>query len=172
FWGRLDFGPNIQGLDWFCRKVWPELLRQAPEACFTIYGFRPTAPVEALARMPGVRLIPDLPDLREEVASQQVVVLPFVSGGGIKNKLLEAASMGKSIVCSPRAALGLRTVGATSFVVARRPSEWVHEIRTLWTDAARRKQLGVEARRWVVDAHTWEAAARTALAGLEHNLAE
>jgi len=23
FWGRLDFGPNIQALEWFCRKVWP-----------------------------------------------------------------------------------------------------------------------------------------------------
>ena len=38
---------------------------------------------------PGVELHPDLPDLRGEVRRRQVVVLPFVSGGGIKNKLLE-----------------------------------------------------------------------------------
>ena len=27
FWGRLDFGPNIQALEWFCGRVWP-LVRQ------------------------------------------------------------------------------------------------------------------------------------------------
>ncbi|MBY0460479.1 MAG: glycosyltransferase, partial [Gemmataceae bacterium] len=23
FWGRLDFGPNVQAIEWFCGKVWP-----------------------------------------------------------------------------------------------------------------------------------------------------
>ena len=36
----------------------------------------------------------NLPDLRAEVQRREIVVLPFVSGGGIKNKLLEAAAMG------------------------------------------------------------------------------
>ena len=43
-----------------------------------------------------MELHPDLPDIRSEVARRQVVVLPFVSGGGIKNKFLEAAAMGKA----------------------------------------------------------------------------
>src|SRR5262249_12513757 len=107
FWGRLDFGPNVQALEWFCRKVWPEIRRRRPDARFVVYGFQPTAPVLALTGRDGIELIPDLPDLRGEVARHAVVVLPFVSGGGIKNKLLEAASMGKAILCSPRACTGL-----------------------------------------------------------------
>jgi glycosyltransferase involved in cell wall biosynthesis len=171
FWGRLDFGPNIQALEWFGRRVWPELRRQVPESRFTIYGFQPTPPVEALARLPGVRLVPDLPDLREEVASHQVVVLPFVSGGGIKNKLLEAASMGKAVVCSPRASLGLRVSGGCPFVEARQPRDWVKAVQSLWSDPIRRRQLGTNARRWVLEAHTWGAAARTAIEGLDKSAA-
>ena len=172
FWGRLDFGPNVQALEWFCRHVWPGLRRRVPDASFTIYGFQPTPPVEALAQQPGIRLVPDLPDLRDEVARHQVVVLPFVSGGGIKNKLLEAASMGKAVVCSPRAFLGLRSGNELPLVQARRPAEWVEAVRSLWSNPDRRRQLGANARQWVLDAHTWDAAARTAVAGLEQSLAE
>ena len=58
-----------------------------------------------------MKIIPDLPDLREEIAAHQVVVLPFVSGGGIKNKLLEAAAMGKAVVCTRAGLRGPARVG-------------------------------------------------------------
>ena len=56
FWGRLDFGPNIQALEWFCRRVWPKVRATAPDARFTIIGFQPTPAVKALATAPGITL--------------------------------------------------------------------------------------------------------------------
>ena len=166
FWGRLDFGPNVEALQWFCNNVWPELHRQVPSARFTIYGFQPTASVQALAGRDGITMIPDLPDLRAEVARYQVAVFPFVSGGGIKNKLLEAAAMGKAIVCTPRATGGIRG-GKLPFAQAHRPGECVQEIRSLWGDAARRHRLEQAARQWVIEHHTWRLAADLAVASLE-----
>lgn len=169
FWGRLDFGPNVQALEWFCRKVWPRVRARVPGATFTIFGFQPTAPVHQLAReVPGVNLVPDLPDLRDEIARQAVVVLPFVSGGGIKNKLLEAAALGKAILCSPRTARGL-TAGGT-LVQAARPAQWVQELRSLWDDPSRRRRLGTAAREWVVREHTWDSVARQAAQGIEETM--
>jgi glycosyltransferase involved in cell wall biosynthesis len=183
FWGRLDFGPNVQGLEWFCRQVWPLVRREVADARFTIYGFNPTPPVTRLADEDGITLVPNLPDLRAEVARHQVVVLPFVSGGGIKNKLLEAASMGKAILCTPQACGGLRRTPARSsdetadrpgrpFLVARDPADWAGRLVGLWRDAAGRQRLGQEARTWVLAQHSWTAAARSALAGLEQSRAE
>ena len=80
----------------------------------------------------GIDLVPDLPDLRDEIARHAAVVLPFVSGGGIKNKLLEAASMAgesdqsgdlcvSAAVCTPKTQIilflppsGYRAVGGKS----------------------------------------------------------
>ena len=45
FWGRLDFGPNIQAIQWFCNRVWPAVRRQVSDATFTIIGFNPTDPI-------------------------------------------------------------------------------------------------------------------------------
>src|SRR5262249_27140141 len=89
FWGRLDFGPNVQALQWFCRRVWPLVRRRVPDARFTIVGFRPTDAVLDVTKIDGVSLAADLADLRPTVRRHEVAVLPFVSGRGVKNKLLE-----------------------------------------------------------------------------------
>ncbi|HTU91485.1 MAG TPA: glycosyltransferase family 4 protein [Gemmataceae bacterium] len=167
FWGRLDFGPNIQALQWFCQRIWPSVRRQAPDARFTIYGFCLSEPVRALACQEGVTIIPDLPDLRAEVARHQVVVLPVVSGGGIKNKLLEAASMGKAIVSTAKACLGLRLEGPPPLLAPHGIQEWVQALLSLWQDADRRNALGSAARLWVLKNHSWTAMAQEAVASLE-----
>ncbi len=167
FWGRLDFGPNIQALEWFCKRVWPSVRRRIPDSSFTIIGFNPTEPVLALAGREGVSLIPDLPDLRDEIGRYAVVVLPFVSGGGIKNKLLEAAAMARPILVSPTGVSGLRESNCAPLVCARTAGAWVRELVALWDDPDRRRRLGTDARRWVVAHHSWESAAEAALAGLE-----
>ena len=172
FWGRLDFGPNVQALEWFCAKVWPKVRAAHPDAAFTVYGFSPTPAVQALAGRDGIELIPDLPDLRPGLATQQVVVFPFVSGGGIKNKFLEAAAMGKPIVCSSMALNGLRQPGESGAVVASSPTDWANALGLLWADAAKRTAAGALLRTWVTRHHSWDAAARTAADGLAKSLSE
>ena len=165
FWGRLDFEPNIQGLRWFCDRVWPRVLAAAPEARFRIFGYAPGPTVQKLASRPGVELSANVPDLRGEVARCAVAVLPFVTGGGIKNKILEAAALSMPIVCTRRACGGLRDP-SPPFVVTDDPAEWANQLAALWSNQTRSDDLGARARQWVVRHHTWETAARDALEGL------
>ncbi len=165
FWGRLDAGPNVQALQWFVRRIWPAVRREFSDASFSIYGFAPTADVRDLAGN-GITVVGDVPDLRPEVRRHQVAVMPFVSGGGIKNKLLEAAALGMPIVASPRGCVGLDARGGLPLVVARRPAVWHRALHALWGDSNRREKLGSDARAWVLARHSWEAAARAVLAGL------
>ncbi len=164
FWGRLDFGPNIQAVEWFTRNVWPLVRAAVPGAKFQLYGFQPTPAIRALAGSHGIELGADLPDLRAAVRSHEVAVLPFVSGGGIKNKLLEAAALGMPILASPKALNGLK--GTPPFPVLRGPAEWAERLTNLWRDRTERERLGRAARAWVTEHHTWDSAARTALAGM------
>lgn len=63
----------------------------------------------------GFTLTPDLPDIRAEITKNQGVVLPSVSGAGIKNKLLEAAALSMPIVASPRVIDGVLIDGHDPF---------------------------------------------------------
>ena len=166
FWGRLDFGPNVQALEWFFARVWPLLRARHPSATITIIGFAPGAVVEGMASLPGVRIERDVPDLRETACRRQVVVLPFVSGGGIKNKLLEAAAMARPVVCTARATGGLLGREQLPFALADEPAPFAEAVSRFWQDEARRAAAGRAGRDWVVAHHTWTATARTALAHL------
>ena len=168
FWGRLDFEPNVQGLQWFCRNVWPTLHAKYNEAIFTIIGAKPIRDIFDLEKLPGIRILPDLDDLRPEVARNQVVVLPFISGGGIKNKLLEAAAMGMPVVCSKRTVMGLK--GKLPVMAADSRSEWVMYIEKLWNNREEREALGVSARDWVLAEYTWEKTASDALMSIQNSL--
>jgi glycosyltransferase involved in cell wall biosynthesis len=162
FWGRLDFDPNVRALQWFCRSIWPALRRQAPDAEFKILGFQPGPQVMELASRDGISLIPDLPDIRAEIARSALVVLPFRTTGGIKNKLLEAASMGKAIVCTPQSCGGLRGLRDAPFAVVQSADSWVAKILELWANGPSRRRLGLKARKWVLSHHSWTAAAQLA----------
>jgi glycosyltransferase involved in cell wall biosynthesis len=163
FWGRLDFEPNIQALEWFCSAVWPRVVAQVPDAQFHILGFAPVPEVRRLVDVQGVSLHENLPDLRAEIARSQVVVLPMQSGGGIKNKLLEAAAMARPVLCSQRACNGLNLGSDRALQTATSPQQWVDELTALWQSPDRRRQLGAAARRWVIEAHSWRTTAQIAV---------
>jgi glycosyltransferase involved in cell wall biosynthesis len=166
FWGRLDFGPNIQALQWFIGEVWPAVRKRRPAATLSVLGFRATADVRRLADVPGVRLVPDLADIRAEICRHQVAVVPMVSGAGIKNKLLEAASLARPIVCTTRATLGLTIEGASPLVVRDGAEPWADALDELWSTPAKRMALGRAGREWARSSHTWTHAASLALSGL------
>ncbi|WP_231617412.1 glycosyltransferase family 4 protein [Novipirellula aureliae] len=167
FWGRLDFGPNIDAIEWFCEHVWRDVAAQTPGAVFNVFGFAPSEKVRALADQYGFILTPDLPDIRAEITKNQVVVLPFVSGAGIKNKLLEAAALSMPIVASPRVVDGLRLGDHNPLIVAKRTSQWGETLRSLWSEDASRQQLGQRAREWVASEYSWRQAAEKVLRPLQ-----
>lgn len=162
FWGVLDFTPNLQALEWFVPNVFEPLRAEDPEAELLLIGRRPTEWVRRLTDKPGILLREDVKDLRPEVCSAPIAVFPFVSGSGIKNKLLEGAAMSRALVGAPRAVDGLYPSDAKAWETCRTPDEWMRTIRELWADPARAADLGEAARRWVEAHYHWDRAARQA----------
>jgi glycosyltransferase involved in cell wall biosynthesis len=165
FWGRLDFEPNIDAIRWFGEKVWKGLKSERPNATWTVYGFGAGDVIRRFQHAFGFELVSDLPDLRDAGSSHQVAILPFVSGAGIKNKLLEGAAMSLPIVASEKALTGLDR-NKVPFLIAKDPKEWRDHIKGLWDDADRRQVYGDQVRNWVLENHSWDSAAAIALEGL------
>jgi hypothetical protein len=78
--------------------------------------------------------------------------------------------MGRAVVGTPRVCNGLFGGPEPPLLQARSAGQWVREILALWADGSRRKQLGNTARRWVLEHHSWQVAARQTVAGLEQSL--
>lgn len=164
FWGRLGFGPNLQALRWFHRTVWPKVRAAVPDATFSILGADPPDEIRALDGRDGMRLVANAVDLRPEISRHAIAVMPFVSGGGIKNKLLEAAAMARALVVTGRTLSGLRSQPPA--VVADNAEAFARAMTELWNHPERAQSLGREARTWAITTHGWRTAAEQAATSL------
>ncbi len=168
FWGRLDFEPNADAVRWFARRVWPRLRERQPQARWQIVGKNAGEKVRQLGEIPGIEFVGEVEDIRTHGHTAQTTILPMRCGGGIKNKLLEAAAMGLPILASPRAVKGLSWPEHTSPVrICRGPDEWVYQIERVWFDGVLANTLRRDARNWVLQQHTWPSAAKQMIGFLE-----
>jgi sugar transferase (PEP-CTERM/EpsH1 system associated) len=156
FVGALDYRPNVEGVAWFCREVWPGILASRPGARFALVGRKPSAAVCRLAGLPGVDLVGQVPDVRPHLASASVAVMPLGIARGVQNKVLEALAMGKAVVASPGAIEGIRAEPGVHLLAASTPGEWVDTVTRLLDDRDLRRRLGAAGRAYVEEAHSWE----------------
>lgn len=160
FWGRMDFEPNIDAVTWFTSDIWPTLHSLCPHATFRIVGKNPSSKVRKLDEIPGVEVVGEVDDIRPLAQAASLTVLPMRCGGGIKNKLLEAAAMGLPILASEKAARGLVfDAEEPPFVLCRSAGQWIETISHLWANRSLSARLGRQARTWVQKQHSWTAAA-------------
>jgi len=156
FVGALDYRPNVDGVAWFCREVWPGVLARRPGSRFVLVGRKPSAAVRRLAGLPGVELIGQVPDVRPHLASASVAVMPLRIARGVQNKVLEALAMGKAVVASPEAIEGIRADPGVHLLGASTPREWVEAVVGLLDDPALGRRLGAAGRAYVEGAHAWD----------------
>lgn len=112
FTGTMDFRPNVDGVLWFARQVWPTVRDALPDASFTIVGRHPHARLAPLSEEPSIEITGSVPDTRPYIRAATVYVVPLQVGGGTRLKLLESSAMGRAIVST--------TLGAEGFDQADR----------------------------------------------------
>jgi len=109
-------------------------------------------------------------DMRSEIARVVVCVVPLRIGSGTRLKILEAAAMAKPIVSTRIGAEGLDFVNGEEILLADEPREFARAVAHLLADPARRRAMGLAARRRVEAQYSlpvFRRALREALAPLE-----
>lgn len=147
FVGSLDWLPNRDAAEYFVDQVFPFLRKSHPDARFVVAGrFPPPEFRESLARVPGVELIANVPDIRNLLARSTVCVVPLRIGSGTRLKILEAAAMCRPIVSTRIGAEGLDFVEWQEIILEDDPEKFARAVSELLTDAERRKSMGQAAR--------------------------
>ena len=100
FVGTMDYPPNIEAARWFATSVLPGLRRLDARVEFLIVGRNPAKSVRALARLDGVTVVADVPDIRPYLSHGRAIVVPLLLARGIQNKVLEALAMGRPVFAS------------------------------------------------------------------------
>jgi sugar transferase (PEP-CTERM/EpsH1 system associated) len=156
FVGVLNYWPNVQGITWFIDRVLPSLRQRLPDLRLQVVGRHPTAAVFQLGERPGVEIIGSVPDVRPYLADAAAVIAPLRLARGLQNKVLEAMSCARVVVCSPGAAGGLDAQAGRDLLVADTPEQWVTHLDHVLADAEQRNRIAAAARAFVQQHHDWD----------------
>jgi sugar transferase (PEP-CTERM/EpsH1 system associated) len=160
FVGRMDYFPNQQAVQWFCREVLPLVRQRRPKATFAIVGAAPPRSITALASAEGVVVTGTVKDVRPLVKAAALTVAPLIIARGTQNKILESMAMGVPVVASGVAARGVDAEPGKHILVADSAAEFATAVSSVLEHKAERRRLEEAGRDRILTNHSWAASLR------------
>jgi len=159
FVGAMDWDPNVDAMEYFCKKVWPLILRQVPGARLRIVGKNPKRRVGALASE-SIEVMGRVESVADQLRQAAVVVVPLRIGGGTRLKIYEAMAAGRAVVSTSIGAEGLDVQDGSDIVLADSEEAFSRAVIMLLQDPALRvrfERAAAEAAR----RYDWPSVAQT-----------
>lgn len=156
FVGNMQWPPNADGADWFCREVLPLILKQHPKAKLYLVGHSPGAALQKLAGE-SVVVTGTVPDVRPYVARGAVSVVPLRVGGGTRLKILEAMALARPVVSTSLGCQGLSASDGENIAIADAPDAFARAVGSLFSSESERRRLGLAGREFVAANYDWKA---------------
>ena len=156
FIGSFSHQPNVAALFFFIHQVLPTVLQAHPDAVFEVAGKGVPPAAQALGNK-NIQFVGMVPDAYDFVRSAAVVLVPLLSGGGIKIKTLEAMACGCPIVTT---SIGAEETGASSgqqMLIADGPNHFSQHVIALLDNPGLGQQLGTNARALAQRHFSWQA---------------
>ena len=118
FVGNFAYEPNVDAALYFCRDIFPLILKDVPNVKLYLVGNAPPSEICSLGSNRHIEISGRVASLFPFYKHADVVVCPLRIGGGVKVKVLEALSHGKAIVSTSIGAQGLDLSTHRAVVVA------------------------------------------------------
>lgn len=109
FVGALNYEPNLDGVDWFLKEIWPHVYARHPDLMFAIAGRGlPERYKTRWGKIEGVNLMGFVEDLDKLYEESLAVVSPINSGSGTCIKVIEAMLHGRYVFATRFSLRGLK----------------------------------------------------------------
>ena len=146
FIGSLDWMPNLEGLHWFLDSVWlPLLAPNFPELSFHIAGRTAPRWLKEL-KMDRVFFHGEVPSAADFLNQHSVMVVPLLSGGGMRAKILEGMAVGKVVLSTRLGIEGIEATDRQEYLRAEQPDEWLEALRWCYAEREKLAEMGARAR--------------------------
>lgn len=146
FLGSLDWRPNVEGLEWFLARVWPEARRQHPELQLHVAGKNMPAHIRQL-NVPGVQVHGFVESAAVFMQQHELMIVPLLSGGGMRVKIIEGMALGKCIISTGLGSEGIAVRHLHDILVCDDPAQWIQVLGQYCRGEFCQRGVGEQARR-------------------------
>ena len=148
FIGSLDWGPNIEGLQWFLERVWRFYRNQLKGASFHIAGRNGPEWLFGL-QDPGVSFYGEVPSAAEFMNQHSVLLVPLLSGSGMRVKIIEGMALGRIVITTSIGLEGIPATDGQQVLIADTPDEFLAKMKFCREGSEELVEIGIRAREFV-----------------------
>jgi polysaccharide biosynthesis protein PslH len=142
--GAMNWMPNLEGVKWFLEKIYPLLNKDQ----FKLYLAGKEMPEEIISKASESLIVQStVPDGLQYMADKSIMVVPLLSGGGMRVKIIEGMAMGKAIISTTIGAEGIHYEHGKNILIADTPEDFAKAIDRCLNETDLCKTLGANARK-------------------------
>ena len=142
--GSMDWMPNLEAMQWFLEKVWPQIFQSFPY--IHLYMAGKNMP-EWIKQKENERLhiIGEVKDAKTFMAENDIMIVPLLSGSGMRVKIIEGMAMGKPIISTSIGAEGIEYTKDENILIADTAEEFIISIQKCMQNSDLMQTLGKNA---------------------------
>lgn len=153
FLGSLDWLPNREGIEWFIDNFHKDLTEGDLRVKFYVAGHNIPERFDDYEVMGKIFIQGEVDDAFEFVNSKAIMIVPLLSSGGMRVKIVEGMAMQKCIISTSLGAEGINYVNGTNIMIANNQEEFYDAIERCISDEDFCKSVGLNARKLVEEQH-------------------
>lgn len=148
--GAMDWRPNQQGVRWFVNRVWPLVRQRIPTAELRLAGRNFPSSWTFPDNM-GIRVLGEIDSAWDMMTDDGIMVIPLLSGSGMRIKAIEALAAGRPVVTTPIGVEGIPAEDGKHLMIASTPEKFAACIVDLLENPETASKMGSEGRQWAKD---------------------
>lgn len=157
--GTMFWPPNIEGILWFARQVYPLIRRDVPRAQLYLVGARPPADVMALEKQDAsIQVTGYVENVVPYLQDSAVFVVPLHAGSGMRVKILDAWAWGIPIVSTSVGCAGIPVHPGEDILTADTAEGFAAAVTQVLRDREVGARLSANGRRYVEEQFDWRVA--------------
>jgi glycosyltransferase involved in cell wall biosynthesis len=155
FLASLDASANVEGLQWLVDEVLPVL---RADVRIDVAGSNARPAVHRVLERAGDRVhyLGQVPDARATMRAAAALLVPLLTGGGTRLKVLEAFAVGLPVVSTAKGVEGIPVRDGVHARVADHPAGFAAALTDVLDAPDRGAQLAVAARELVAGGYGWD----------------
>ena len=152
--GSLNWLPNLEALEWLLREVWPAAHAELPELELHVAGSHPPAHLSSRpAGQDNVFIHGFVESAAAFMRQYDLMLVPLLSGGGMRVKIIEGLALGKAILSTPLGAEGVAVRDGHDVVLRAGAAAWLATLRDYYHGRLPVAALGAAAARTAAEVY-------------------
>jgi glycosyltransferase involved in cell wall biosynthesis len=142
----MDWMPNLQGVDWYLEKVHPLVCKLNSDVQVHFAGRSMPERIKKQAS-PQLQVYDRVDDAAGFMRDKQVMIVPLLSGSGVRVKIIEGLAMGKTIISTSVGAEGIYCTDGENIIIADSPEKFSESMLKCINDPAFCHNIGLNGRK-------------------------